>query len=311
MPKADKIKINVKDRVEDNAIDLSLSELTEVPVREIASLRRVTIVDLSNNKLMSLGKNFPTLTNLTRLDLSRNQIKFLPEDFGNLRNLRHLDLYNNKLEHLPLSFGNLSKLSYLDLKGNPLTPALAKVVGLCLTAKECNISAKNTVKCMARMQEEVEKAKEKLQQQQQHEAAQIEILADATNTINDENQKAKKSKKSKNKSKKTKSDSNASPKPNANQKMTKSKADGSSIQNNSTKRSKSSNALRTIFTFFMLLALNIFVIYFIMFKNPEIAERLVEFIPHQYRDWINTKSEYFRLRVSDWIQVIRTPPGHN
>lgn len=307
MPKADKIKVNVKDRVEDNAIDLSLSELTEVPVREIASFKRVTILDLSNNKLMSLGKNFPSLTNISRLDLSRNQIKFLPDDFGNLRNLRHLDLYNNKLEHLPLSFGNLTKLSYLDLKGNPLTPALAKVVGLCLTAKECNISARNTVKCMARMQEKVEKAKEKLQQEQ--EEAQIEILADIPNA-NEDTQKLKKPKKSKNKSKKTKSD-NASPKPIPITKMTKSKAEGGNcILNNSTKR-KSSTALKTIFTFFILLALNIFVIYFIMFKNPELAEKLVELIPHQYRDWMLTKSEYFRLRVSDWIQVIRTPPLHN
>ncbi|XP_055847122.1 leucine-rich repeat-containing protein 59 [Episyrphus balteatus] len=304
MPKAEKIKINVKDRVEDNAIDLSLSELTEVPVREIASFKRVTILDLSNNKLMSLGKTFPTLTNITRLDLSRNQIKFLPEDFGNLRNLRHLDLYNNKLEHLPLSFGNLNKLSYLDLKGNPLTPALAKVVGLCLTAKECNTSARNTVKCLARMQEEVEKTKEKLQQEHD---AQLEVLADVTNT--EEAQKSKKAKKAKNKSKKTKSE-NASPKPNPNIKLTKSKVEGNSPSNASTKR-KSSTALRTIFTFFMLLAINIFIIYVIMFKNPEIAEKLVEFIPHQYRDWILTKSEYFRLRVSDWIQVIRTPPGHN
>ncbi|XP_055914697.1 leucine-rich repeat-containing protein 59 [Eupeodes corollae] len=305
MPKVEKIKVNVKDRVEDNAIDLSLSELTEVPVREIATFKRVTIVDLSNNKLMSLGKNFSILTNITRLDLSRNQIKFLPEDFGNLRNLRHLDLYNNKLEHLPLSFGSLHKLSYLDLKGNPLTPALAKVVGLCLTAKECNTSARNTVKCMARMQEEVEKAKEKLQQEYE---AQLEAIQDLTN-IETEAQKSKKAKKAKNKSKKTRSE-NASPKPNLNLKLTKSKADGNSTLGCATKR-KSSTALKTIFTFFMLLAINIFIIYIIMFKNPEIAEKLVEFIPHQYRDWILTKSEYFRLRVSDWIQVIRTPPGHN
>lgn len=308
MPKADKIKINVKDRVEDNVIDLSLSELTEVPVREIASFKRVTVLDLSNNKLMSLGKNFPTLTNITRLDLSRNQIKFLPEDFGNLRNLRHLDLYNNKLEHLPLSFGNLFKLSYLDLKGNPLTPALAKVVGLCLTAKECNISAKNTVKCMARMQEEVEKAKEKLQQEAEQEA-QIEILDDIPNNANEDAQKSKKAKKAKNKSKKTKSD-NASPKPIPMTKLNKSKAEGNSSAGSCGKR-KSSTALKTIFSFFMLLALNIFAIYFIMFKNPEIAEKLIEFIPHQYRHWMLTKSEYFRLRVSDWIQVMRTPPGLN
>lgn len=92
-----------------------------------------------------LKKNFCILTRLVKLDLSKNQIKFLPEDFGLLRNLRHLDLYNNQLEHLPLSFGDLTNLRYLDLKGNPLTPALAKIVGICTTTKDCQDSAKRTV----------------------------------------------------------------------------------------------------------------------------------------------------------------------
>lgn len=38
MPKGvDKVKVNVKERVEDENCDLSLSELTEIPVREIVS----------------------------------------------------------------------------------------------------------------------------------------------------------------------------------------------------------------------------------------------------------------------------------
>lgn len=91
------------------------------------------------------------LTQITRLDLSKNQIKFLPDDFGALINLRHLDLYSNKLEHLPLSFGHLKKLKYLDLKGNPLTSELVKVVGPCLTNKDCVDSAKRTVIFLADM----------------------------------------------------------------------------------------------------------------------------------------------------------------
>lgn len=92
-----------------------------------------------------MQKNFITLTRLVKLDLSKNQIKFLPDDFGLLRNLRHLDLYDNQLEHLPLSFGDLTNLRYLDLKGNPLTPALAKIVGINMTMKDCQDSAKRTV----------------------------------------------------------------------------------------------------------------------------------------------------------------------
>lgn len=38
MPKVvDKVKVMVKERVEDENCDLSLSELTEIPVREIVS----------------------------------------------------------------------------------------------------------------------------------------------------------------------------------------------------------------------------------------------------------------------------------
>lgn len=42
------------------------------------------------------------------------------------------------------SFKTIS-FRYLDLKGNPLTPALAKIVGPCLTLKDCQNAARNTV----------------------------------------------------------------------------------------------------------------------------------------------------------------------
>ncbi|XP_011208924.2 leucine-rich repeat-containing protein 59 [Bactrocera dorsalis] len=315
MPKAEKVKVNVKERVDDNVCDLSLSGINEIPVREIASFKRVTVLDLSSNCITSLGKSFITLTRLVKVDLSKNQIRYLPEEFGLLRNLRHLDLYDNKLEHLPLSFGNLTNLRYLDLKGNPLTPALAKVVGFCLTTKECQDSARNTVKFLNRMQAEAEKAKEQYK---------LEALTIATAPTEDigveekplENAKSKKStaKKAKSKSKKSNTNNNNNDistevkiaPTNANNKATKSKRHGNGAAKKSA--SKSSTALTTVFTFFILLAINVVVIYMIMFKNPEIADRLVEFIPHQYRDWILTKTEIFRLRVTDWISEFRTPP---
>lgn len=89
------------------------------------------------------------MSHLTRLDLSRNEIKFLPEDFGNLVNLKHLDLYNNKLEHLPFTFGGLVKLRYLDLKSNPLDPALQKIIGPCISSKDCADAARRIVPYMA------------------------------------------------------------------------------------------------------------------------------------------------------------------
>ncbi|XP_067645106.1 leucine-rich repeat-containing protein 59 [Eurosta solidaginis] len=315
MPKIEKVKVNVKERVDDNICDLSLSGVNEVPVREIASFKRVTVLDLSSNCITSLGKSFVTLTKLIRIDLSKNQLRYLPEDFGLLRNLRHLDLYDNKLEHLPLSFGNLTNLRYLDLKGNPLTPALAKVVGFCLTTKECQDSAKNTVKFLARMQAEAEKAKD------QYKLEALTTIAMPTEDANAdeksyESQKQKKSatKKVKSKSKKSSNANNNSDLNNevniAPINMSNKSSKSRKNQNGSSKKSinKSSTALATIFTFVLLLAINILLIYMIMFKNPEIADKLIEFIPHQYRDWLVTKTEIFRLRVADLISEFRTTP---
>ena len=115
---------SLRDKLEDNQLDLSLSQLTEVPVQEIVSvflvcwqfwyiivflyfyqseLPKGTHLDLSNNHLTWLPENFPTLTHLIQLDLSKNQLGELPEYFGQLRNLRHLDLYSNQLSTLPVS----------------------------------------------------------------------------------------------------------------------------------------------------------------------------------------------------------------
>lgn len=38
MPKVEKVKINVKERLEDNTLDLSMSNLTEVPIKDIVSI---------------------------------------------------------------------------------------------------------------------------------------------------------------------------------------------------------------------------------------------------------------------------------
>lgn len=172
------------------------------------------------------------------------------------------------------------------------------------------------VKFLNRMQAEAEKAKEQYK---------LEVLTVATAQTEDidvenekplENAKSKKSttKKAKSKSKKSNTNNNNNDistevkiaSTNVNNKATKIKKHANGAAKKSI--SKSSTALTTVFTFFILLAINVVVIYLIMFKNPEIADRLVEFIPHQYRDWILTKTEIFRLRVTDWISEFRTPP---
>ncbi|RLU26824.1 hypothetical protein DMN91_000621 [Ooceraea biroi] len=75
-----KLKLkDVKDKLKDDCLDLSLCDLEEVPVREIASLRKATNVNLSTNLLVSLP--------ISRLPLSLSELK----------NLRWLDLKENPL----------------------------------------------------------------------------------------------------------------------------------------------------------------------------------------------------------------------
>lgn len=162
-------------------------------MKEIAELRRATTIDLSSNNIKFIPvsilsyfihnhnkfvfqKNFgSSLVRITRLDLSKNQLKFLTDEFCHLINLKHLDLYNNQLESLPVTFGKLSKLRYLDLKGNPLQPALQKIVGPCLTSKDCIEAAKNIVPFMSELEVKL-KSEQKKKEEEEHRKAKEEEL---------------------------------------------------------------------------------------------------------------------------------------
>ncbi|XP_058066991.1 leucine-rich repeat-containing protein 59-like [Anopheles bellator] len=151
MPKQSKDdgeKINVRERLTDNLLDLSLMNISTIPVNEIKALRRATILDLSNNRIGAIKSDFLALTQLTQLDLSKNRITSICDDFGQLTNLRRLDLYNNQITRLPLSFGRLRNLKYLDLKNNPLHPALGKKIGTFSDTSDCLAAANRAVELM-------------------------------------------------------------------------------------------------------------------------------------------------------------------
>lgn len=152
---------NLRDKLEENQLDLSLMQFTEVPVKEISELPKGTHLDLSNNLLTWLPENFPTLTHLIHLDLSKNQLSDLPEYFGQLTNLRHLDLYSNQLTKLPPSFSQLKSLKWLDLKNNPLHENLAKAAGPCITPSDCATCAKQVVALMKNIQSTQERERQK------------------------------------------------------------------------------------------------------------------------------------------------------
>uniref|UniRef100_A0A1Q3FGR9 Putative leucine-rich repeat protein n=1 Tax=Culex tarsalis TaxID=7177 RepID=A0A1Q3FGR9_CULTA len=126
-----------------------------VPVEEIKTLKRATILDLSNNVISIINTDFTSLIQLTKIDLSKNKIRSIADEFGNLINLRHLDLYDNQIERLPLSFGRLKKLKYLDLKNNPLNPVFSKVIGTCTDQKDCIEAARKAVSFMVDIEKQV------------------------------------------------------------------------------------------------------------------------------------------------------------
>jgi len=139
-------KMYLKDKLEDDELDLSMMQLTEVPVKEIEQLgTKVMKLNLSHNLLTSVPANLPLLSHLTSLDLSKNKIVELPENFGQLTKLKTLDLYGNRISKLPVSFAQLKSLKWLDLKENPLVPELEKATGPCLTKTDCELAAKKVV----------------------------------------------------------------------------------------------------------------------------------------------------------------------
>ncbi|KAF2367816.1 Leucine-rich repeat [Trinorchestia longiramus] len=165
---------NIRDKLDEDQLDLSMMSLKEVPLKEIASIPRATTLDLSSNLLKSLPEAFGSeLSHLIKLDLSSNKLTSLPQTFHLLVNLKHLDLYNNQLKDLPPSLHHLKYLRFLDIKNNPLNPELQKVVGQCLTQKECESAAKRLIAHFTREKNIVlnqmmaNKAKKQQQQQQQ------------------------------------------------------------------------------------------------------------------------------------------------
>ncbi|CAG2215779.1 Leucine-rich repeat-containing protein 59 [Mytilus edulis] len=154
-------KENLKDKLEGNELDLGLSNLTTVPVKELAAIPKATVLDLSNNVISTLPDPFCTLVHLVKIDLSKNLLTELPHNFGSLRNLQHLDLLGNKLNVLPLSFWRLEKLRWLDLKDNPLKDELKRNAGDCLNENECKKCAQRILRYMKDLNSELERVKQR------------------------------------------------------------------------------------------------------------------------------------------------------
>lgn len=155
-------KLNLKDKLTDDTLDISLQNLEVVPMKEILEINnKAKKLNLSYNAIEKLPDTFIQLTYIRELDLSKNRLKQLPANFGYMQNLKSLDLLGNQLTTLPSSFAELKSLMWLDLKENPLESELKRAAGDCNNETECRRCATNVKKLIS-----VQAAEEELRQQQ-------------------------------------------------------------------------------------------------------------------------------------------------
>ena len=219
--------------------------------------------------------------------MSKNQLTELPENFGDLVKLKYLDLYQNKLQYLPLSFNKLKALKWLDLKDNPLVPAVAKVAGPCLDAKQCQTSARDVVNFFTQVQEQIASDIENRQKQRQK---QLEV----------NQQKEMENKKSKKKEKVKQKKENGPVKENVQKPQNKkSKKAAASVDKHPQKPS-------SIFKSFMGVTIFIFLLLFVLtsvkFEHTQIVEEkcsdlysaTVNALPPGAKVYVTTLGGYFK-----------------
>lgn len=86
----------------------------------IASLDRLTSLNVARNKLKLPSRSLCDRTGLVTLKMHANSLAKLAKDIGRLTQLRELSLYGNVLRSLPRSITRLSQLETLNLRDNLL-----------------------------------------------------------------------------------------------------------------------------------------------------------------------------------------------
>ncbi len=102
-------------------LDLSDNNLTSLPDSFGQKLKRLEILDLSNNQFASLPQSLIDAQNLGYLNLQGNQLTNLPSNFNVLSQLQWLDLSRNRLKGVPEIIFSLNKLKNLMLNDIPIT----------------------------------------------------------------------------------------------------------------------------------------------------------------------------------------------
>lgn len=100
---------------------LDLSQNTGFgPPKEISRLQNLEKLMLSSSQLSRFPEEICALKKLKILTLDNNAFTSLPESIGNLTELKELTLCYSRLAELPAGIGKLKSLEILDVSGNPL-----------------------------------------------------------------------------------------------------------------------------------------------------------------------------------------------
>ncbi|XP_011173079.1 vasorin isoform X2 [Solenopsis invicta] len=103
------------------SLNLKDNELTEIPGANLKTLKNLTVLDLSMNKITKVNDNAFAGTKLITLKLSDNEVTLAPGSFRGLeRTLKNLNLKGTRQKKVPEALRGLRTLAFLDLSQNSI-----------------------------------------------------------------------------------------------------------------------------------------------------------------------------------------------
>jgi Leucine-rich repeat (LRR) protein len=111
---------NIKSLRNLEKLGLGGNKINKETLFQLKFLINLKILDLYDNKLVTLPDSISHMLQLTWLSLHNNQLKSLPDSFIELKSLRKLDLSWNDFTQIPLEIFQLKKLKILNLSGNKI-----------------------------------------------------------------------------------------------------------------------------------------------------------------------------------------------
>lgn len=129
MGNSSSLRHHVETASKTGCIQLSKSNLREIPNEVLTISHLLRTVDISNNKLQTCGNSLETFKVLKILNLSSNKLKALPSNINKLAKLEQLFVSKNLLIDLPIEILSLDNLKILNLSENRFT-AFPEVCGL-------------------------------------------------------------------------------------------------------------------------------------------------------------------------------------